>query len=78
MTEPLIVPDEVYRQLEATRESGKVNMLTEIEWGLRQFGFQEALDWVKANEQDYIEHAMSGGFQPESEADEPLPASEVK
>lgn len=80
MSEPLTIPDEVYRQLEALRQSGAVNMLTEVRSGLRQCDFTEALDWVNENYEDYIEHAMSGGFQPESDADdiEPLPSSEVK
>lgn len=75
----LVVPNTVYSQLEATRESGAVNMLTEIHSGLDQLGFDEALDWVDANYESYIQHAMRGGFVPESEYDgEPLPADEVK
>lgn len=64
MSDPLEIPTEVYRQLEATRESGAVNMLTEVRTGLREFGFDEALDWVNENYEIYIEHAMSGGFEP--------------
>lgn len=76
----LVIPDEVYNQLEATRESGAVNMLTEIHGGLRELGFDEALAWVDDNYETYIEHAMSGGFVPESEYEETesLPSSEVK
>lgn len=65
--EPLEIPTEVYHQLEATRESGHFNMLTEIEWGLRQLEFHEALEWVKDNKKEYIGHAMSGGFKPEEQ-----------
>mgnify|MGYP006965671924 CR=1 FL=1 len=62
--EPLTIPPEVYRQIEATRESGAVNMLTEIHSGLRQLEFHEALEWVNENYETYIEHAMRGGFEP--------------
>lgn len=52
-------------------------MLTEVHSGLEQCGFDEALNWVDENYETYIEHAMSGGFEPEAEVEE-LPASEVK
>ena len=61
----LEIPSEVYRQLEATRQSGAVNMLTEIDSGLRQLGFDEALEWVQENRETYYEHAISGGFEPD-------------
>ena len=67
MSEPLEIPPEVYRQLEALRESGAVNMLTEVHSGLRQCGFDEALEWVDENYEQYIEHAMRGGFEPADE-----------
>jgi len=65
MSEPLEVPPEVYDQLEATRESGVVNMITEIDQGLDELGFDEALEWVDENRQAYHEHALEGGFEPE-------------
>ena len=65
----LVIPDEVFRQLEATRESGAVNMFTEIHSGLRELGFDRALEWVKNHEETYYDYAMSGGFVPESEYD---------
>lgn len=76
----LVVPDEVYRQLEATRQTGAVNMMMEIHSGLRQLDFREAEEWVKENEQAYYEHCLEGGFVPESEYEEtePLPSDEVK
>lgn len=76
----LVLPDEVYRQLESMRQSGLVNMFTEIHSGLRQMGYDEALEWVEENEETYYEYGMSGGFVPESEFhdDESLPSSEVK
>lgn len=54
----LEIPAEVYQQLEATRQSGAVNMLTEIDSGLRQLGFDEALEWVQENQETYYEHAI--------------------
>lgn len=65
--ESLTIPTEVYRQLEALRESGAVNMLTEVRSGLRQCGFDEAFAWVDENYEEYIEHAMRGGFEPEEQ-----------
>lgn len=64
----LIVPDDVYRQLEATRTSGTVNMLTNIIWALDEFEFDEAYEWVRANREAYNEYALHGGFAPESAA----------
>ena len=62
--EPLTVPPKVYQQLDALRESGAVNMLTEVTTGLEKMGFDEALEWVENNHETYIEHAMDGGFEP--------------
>lgn len=76
--EPLTVPDEVYRQLEATRESGVANMMTEIDSALRELGFDAAAEWVENNREDYYQHALRGGFVPVSESKESLPADEVK
>lgn len=68
--DPVEVPDEVYRQLEATRESGRVNMFTEIKYGLRQFGHDEALEWVNENPDAYVEGFRKRGFAPESGDDD--------
>lgn len=51
------VPPKVFAQLEALRESGHVNMYTEIQEGLDHFGFDEARRWVEMNQQAYF-----GGF----------------
>lgn len=68
-SEPLTVPAEVYRQLEALRESGAVNMLTEVDSGLRELEFDEAVEWVENNREAYYEYAMSGGFEPAEEVE---------
>ena len=65
----LVIPDEVFRQLEATRQTGAVNMFTEIHSGLRQLGYEEAEQWVAENEETYYEYALDGGFIPESQYD---------
>lgn len=57
------VPPEVFAQLEALRESGHVNMYTEIQSGLRHFGFTEARRWVEMNQQTYFE-GFTRGFAP--------------
>lgn len=62
---PLAVPPEVYGQLEALRESGGYNMLTEIERGLDEMGMDEAGEWFRDNKQEYFESALKGGFEPE-------------
>lgn len=67
MKDPLEIPAPVYRELEALRESGKVNMITDVERGLDQVGFNQALDWVQENRQMYKEHAIDGGFRPVDE-----------
>jgi CRISPR/Cas system-associated protein Csm6 len=76
----LVIPDEVYRQLETVRQSGLANMFTGIHSALRQLECDEALQWLNENEEAYYEHALTGGFVPESEYhdDEPLPSEEVK
>lgn len=63
------VPKEVFHQLEALRESGIVNMITEVEYGLRECGFDEALEWFRNNQEDYYENAMSGRFYPKEDGD---------
>ena len=65
----VIVPDDVYSQLEALRESGAVNMFTDVKRGLREFGFDEALEWVNNNQGAYVE-GFSNGIVPESEVDD--------
>ena len=62
--EPLMIPPKVYYQLQSLRESKSVNMLTEVKFGLREMGFEEALDWVENNYEAYLEHAKDGGFEP--------------
>lgn len=64
---PVIVPADVYRQLEATRESGAVNMFTDVKRGLKQFGFDAALTWVNDNPDAYVEGFMSRGFAPDDD-----------
>lgn len=66
--EALEVPPEVFHQLEALRDSGAVNMITDVRHGLREMGFDEAYDWVSANREAYFKHAMRGGFKPAEEA----------
>lgn len=62
----IVVPDTVHSQLEALRESGAVNMFTDVKRGLREFGFDEALEWVNQNQGAYVD-GFSNGIVPESE-----------
>lgn len=57
------VPPEVFAQLEALRESGYVNMYTEIQEGLAHYDFEEARRWVEMNQQAYF-HGFTRGFAP--------------
>jgi hypothetical protein len=67
MTEKVVVPDKVYNQLETLRQSGQVNMFTEVKRGLDEMGFTEALNWVEDNPDKYVE-GFEKGLVPESEA----------
>ncbi|WP_336134228.1 hypothetical protein [Natronomonas amylolytica] len=57
------VPSTVYAQLEALKQSGIVNMYTEVREGLRQFGLDEAHDWLGANPEMYA-MGLEKGFTP--------------
>ncbi|WP_435317638.1 hypothetical protein [Haloarchaeobius sp. TZWSO28] len=57
------VPPTVYAQLEALRQSGVVNMFTEVRAGLRRFEFTEAHDWIEANPETYAD-GFHNGFVP--------------
>lgn len=63
MSEKVQIPKEVYSQLEALRQLGAVNMFTEVKHGLRQMGFDEALEWVNKNPETYTE-GFKKGFEP--------------
>ena len=54
------VPPTVFAQIQALRESGVVNMYTEVHAGLERFGFEEALRWIEANPELYVEGFMKG------------------
>lgn len=62
----IVVPDDVHSQLEALRDSGAVNMFTDVKRGLREFGFDEALEWVNEHQEAYVE-GFSNGIISESE-----------
>lgn len=57
------VPPAVFAQLEALRNSGTVNMFTEVTEGLERFGFDEAREWLEANPETYFE-GFTHGFEP--------------
>ncbi|WP_224333512.1 hypothetical protein [Haloprofundus halobius] len=59
----IYVPPPVFAQLEALRESGVVNMYTEVHAGLEHFGFEEAREWLESNPELYVE-GFTKGFAP--------------
>lgn len=62
------IPPEVYAQLEALRQSGVVNMFTEVQAGLERFGYYEALEWLTSNPETYVE-GFQRGFTPQEDAE---------
>lgn len=63
----VLVPPTVYAQLEALRQSGVVNMYTEVHAGLEHFGLEAARQWLEANPELYAK-GFSNGFAPTNPA----------
>lgn len=62
-SEGIRVPPAAFGQLEALRESGIVNMQTEIHVGLERFGFDEALKFIRLHPEMYVQ-GLRKGFTP--------------
>jgi len=58
--DPVEIPPTVYSQIEALRQSGVANMITEVRAGLRRFEFIEAAEWIEANPGRYAEAIHTG------------------
>ena len=54
------LPKDVYRELEIVRESGKVNMITEVKRGLEIMNYDTALNWVNNNPEKYSKGVFTG------------------
>ncbi|MFB6256299.1 MAG: hypothetical protein ABEH58_06165 [Haloplanus sp.] len=61
--EAVEVPKKVYHQLTILRATGKVNMFTDVLFGLRELGFEEAAEWVEDNPETYV-RGFHHGFEP--------------
>ncbi|MFC6722850.1 hypothetical protein ACFQE1_00195 [Halobium palmae] len=59
----IAIPPQVYAQVEALRQSGIVNMVTEVHAGLNHFDFIEARQWLESNPERYLK-GINRGFKP--------------
>lgn len=57
------MPATVFAQLNSLRESGVINMNTQVIGGLKRFGFDAAREWIETNPVSYHE-SLNHGFEP--------------